>query len=103
MNFEILAMEREKESTLEDRFVGAVEARGGVVRKLRWDGINGAPDRLVLAQGPRMAFVELKRPDGTGRVSKLQAREIRILRRMGFDARVIETDGQVAEFIKAFF
>lgn len=101
MRFEDL--EKEKERDLESRFCSAVKARGGVVRKVIWDGVAGAPDRIVLATGPRMAFVELKRTDGTGRVSKLQAREIRQLRRLGFDARVIQTDAEVAEFVKEFF
>lgn len=96
-------LETEKERDLESRFCSEVKRRGGVVRKLRWDGTNGAPDRVVLAPGPRIAFVELKRPDGTGRTSKLQAREIRLLRRLGFDARVVATDEEVDQFLLEFF
>lgn len=101
MRFEDL--EIEKEAGLETRFCDAVKKRGGVVRKLRWDGVSGAPDRIVLAPGPRIAFVELKRPDGTGRVSKLQAREIRLLRRLGFDARVVANDEEANQFLREFF
>lgn len=101
MKFEDL--ERDLERDLESRFLREIKARGGEVRKLRWDGVAGAPDRLVMAPGPRMAFVELKRPDGTGRVSKLQARELRLLRRMGFDARVVASDEDVDLFMKEFF
>lgn len=101
MKFEDL--DREQERDIESRFCHEVKKRGGVVRKLRWDGVSGAPDRVVLAPGPRIAFVELKRPDGTGRVSKLQARELRLLQRMGFDARVIESDAELVAFIRDFF
>jgi hypothetical protein len=96
-------LEREMERDLESRFCAEVKARGGVVRKLRWEGMAGAPDRLVLAPGPRMAFVELKRADGTGRISKLQARELRLLRRLGFDARVVATDEDADQFMREFF
>lgn len=37
-----------------------VEAEGGEVRKLKWIGRDGAPDRLVMLRGPW--FVEMKAP-----------------------------------------
>lgn len=96
-------LETEKERDLESRFCSEVKRRGGVAKKLQWVGSAGAPDRIVLAPGPRIAFVELKRPDGAGRVSKLQARELRLLRRMGFDARVVSSDEEADQFLLEFF
>ncbi len=90
--------DREQETDLEGRFVRAVEALGCQVRKLVFDGSGGAPDRLVLMPGGRAAFVELKN-GRRGRVAPLQAREIRILQSLGFDARVIRDDHGIEVFL----
>jgi hypothetical protein len=37
-----------KESTIEKHLVKRVKALGGEVRKVKWIGRNGAPDRLVM-------------------------------------------------------
>lgn len=49
-----------RERDIEAYLVKRVEEIGGEVRKLKWIGRNGAPDRLVMYAGP--VFVELKRP-----------------------------------------
>lgn len=49
-----------RERDVEAYLVKQVKAAGGEVRKLRWIGRRGAPDRLVLLRGAH--FVELKRP-----------------------------------------
>ena len=49
-----------RESKVEEYLVEKVKAIGGEVRKLKWIGRNGAPDRLVMYKGAH--FVEVKRP-----------------------------------------
>lgn len=69
----------ERESDVEDYLVGRAKAAGGEVRKVKWIGRNGAPDRVVMLP-PRpylpsiiegdTIWVELKAP---GRVEKFPA------------------------------
>ena|GEM_PF-283231 len=40
-----------RESDIEDYLVARVKMIGGEVRKVRWIGRNGAPDRLVMLPG----------------------------------------------------
>lgn len=57
-----------RESKIESHLKKEVEKLGGKVRKLRWIGKAGAPDRLMWfpaktkGMWPRAAFVELKAP-----------------------------------------
>lgn len=48
-----------RESLIEKHLVAQVKASGGEVRKVKWIGRRGAPDRLVLMNG-FVVFVELK-------------------------------------------
>lgn len=50
------------EKTIEDYLVERVKALGGEVRKVKWIGRRGAPDRLVMLPGRGTLFVELKAP-----------------------------------------
>ena len=54
---------------------------GGVTRKVSYEGINGAPDRLVLLQGISF-FIEAK-GGPNGKLSSAQEREIGLLMRSG--------------------
>lgn len=87
------------EREIEEHLIRCVRVLGGQTRKARWDGNNGAPDRLVLLPGGRLAFAELKRPEG-GRVSKLQAREHRALRALGFLVAVPRTHADVEALLE---
>ena len=60
-----------KEASIEEYLRGSVEALGGVCIKLHPVGLRGVPDRLIVLPGPRVVFVELKRPKG-GVISALQ-------------------------------
>ena len=51
----------ERESVIEAYLKKCIKAAGGEVRKLRWIGRRGAPDRFVMLKGVS-CFVELKRP-----------------------------------------
>jgi len=51
-----------RESTIEEYLVARVKLKGGEVRKIRWIGRNGAPDRLIMMKGihNHSVWVELK-------------------------------------------
>lgn len=66
-----------------------VRGAGGDVRKVKWIGHNGAPDRLVGLRG-RHVLVELKRPGA--KPEPHQHREHRRLREtFGFEVLVIDS------------
>lgn len=69
-----------RESWIENRLVRKVKERGGEVRKVKWIGRTGAPDRLVMINGLTI-WVELK---ATGQKAKAhQLREHDRMRAMG--------------------
>lgn len=74
-----------RESHLEEHLIQCAKVRGGEVRKAKWIGRRGAPDRLVLLPG-RHFFVELKRPGKYA--TPQQAREHHRLRAAGFEVYV---------------
>lgn len=51
-----------RESEIENYLVTKVREKGGEVRKVKWLGRNGAPDRLVMLKGihNHAVWVELK-------------------------------------------
>ena len=81
-----------RESEIEAYLVKRVEALGGLVRKVRWIGRRGAPDRLVLLPAHRRfrpaIWVELK---ATGeKVKQAQKDEHEILRSLGHTVYVMD-------------
>ena len=60
-----------REASIEEYLRGCIVGLGGVCIKLSPTGLRGVPDRLIVLPGPRVIFVELKRPKG-GVVSALQ-------------------------------
>ena len=84
-----------RENVIEQYLVERVKALGGEVRKVRWIGRNGAPDRLAMLpatndpdQG-RTIWVELKAPGEKCRPH--QIREHERMRRMGQRVEVIDS------------
>lgn len=87
-----------KEAPVEQHLANEVRrVLGGVAVKLNPFGYVGIPDRLVLAPGPLIAFVELKRPKG-GVVSKKQAVWHQRLRDWGFEVKVLNTKEKIDEW-----
>ena len=78
-----------RESDIEDYLVRRAKAFGGEVRKVKWIGHRGAPDRVVFLPGTRLYWVELKRPGGTAEPH--QAREHARMRGMGQTVLVIDS------------
>lgn len=86
-----------REATVERKLVEGVKKAGGQAWKFVSPGRSGVPDRIVLLPGGRVIFVELK--TDTGKLSKLQIVCIRLLRELGFDARVLFGVSDVEEFL----
>ncbi len=89
-----------RESQVETYLVEQVKALGGEVRKVRWIGRNGAPDRLVMLPGDfgrfgedsapgRTLWVELKAPGEKAKPH--QQREHDRMRRMGQVVVVVDS------------
>jgi Holliday junction resolvase len=88
-----------KESRIERRFVTEVKKRGGLAVKFTSPGLAGAPDRIALLPGGRMAFVELKAPGE--RLRPLQALRKEQLERLGFRVYVIDGMEQMGVVLNA--
>lgn len=86
------------EQRIEKRLKREVEKRGGKALKFTSPGWAGAPDRLVLLPGGRVAFAELKAPGG--RVRPLQEKRLKDLRALGFYAEVVDSPEEIKAFIE---
>ena len=86
------------EKQIERKLVEGIKKMCGVALKLVPASMMGIPDRLVLMNGGKMWFVELKAEDG--KVSMKQEKMIKKLRDMGFDAKVVEGLSGVDEFLE---
>jgi hypothetical protein len=78
-----------RERAIEAYLVRRVKELGGEVRKVKWIGRRGAPDRLVMLPGGVLHWIELKRPGGTAEAH--QAREHARMLRKGQRVRVLDT------------
>jgi len=100
-----------RESDIEKRLVQRVKERGGEVRKVKWIGRRGAPDRVVMlpARSPRLVngkvaderntvWVELKAPGV--KPEDYQLREHARMRKMGQRVEVIDSYEQIEELLK---
>lgn len=77
------------EIEVESAVCAAAERAGWIVRKVKWVGRRGAPDRLFLRAG-RVVLVEFKRPR-KGKLHALQVREIARLRKAGAECYVVNS------------
>lgn len=77
------------ESDLERAFTKHIHRTGGDVRKVKWIGRRGAPDRAVLYPDGEICWVELKTTAGT--LTPWQKREHERLRTMGQMVHVIRS------------
>lgn len=86
-----------RESDIEAYLVERVKAMGGEVRKVKWIGRNGAPDRRVMLLG-RCLWAELKAPGK--KPTYQQAREHARMRRQGEWVLVIDSLKRVDEVLR---
>lgn len=82
-----------KEKAIEQKFVAAVKAAGGIAPKFVSPGLDGMPDRLALLPDGKAAFVEVKAPGQKPR--PLQLARHRLLRRLGFRVYVLDDERQI--------
>ncbi len=86
-----------REASLEATLVRAAKARGVWAIKFI-PVVRGLPDRILLAHGARVSFVELKQRGK--RPTRIQAAIHTRLRRLGFLVEVIDHPSQVAPFFE---
>lgn len=87
------------ERDIEKKLVSEVTKRGGMV--IKQNGLDGIPDRLILAPLGLCAFVELKAPGRKPR--KLQEHRKRELETLGFDVYVIDSFQGVEDLVRRLF
>ena len=88
-----------REYVIENEFVKAVKAAGGVAYKLTSQTANGLPDRLVLFFPAKTVFVELKAP---GKMLRpLQRKRRYQLMKLGFPVLCIDRLSQIKPCIQA--
>jgi len=88
-----------REYVVENEFVKAVKAAGGVAYKLTSQTVNGLPDRLVLFFPAKTVFVELKAP---GKMMRpLQRKRRHQLMKLGFPVLCIDKLYQIKPCIDA--
>lgn len=88
-----------REYVVENEFVKAVGAAGGVAYKLTSQTANGLPDRLVLFSPAKTVFVELKAP---GKMLRpLQRKRRYQLMELGFPVVCIDRFSQIKPCIEA--
>lgn len=88
-----------REYVVENEFVKAVRAAGGVAYKLTSQTANGLPDRLVLFFPAKTVFVELKAP---GKMLRpLQRKRRYQLMKLGFPVLCIDRLSQIKPAIDA--
>lgn len=85
-----------REATIEQYLVEQVKAKGGEVRKVKWIGRRGAPDRLAMLPDQTL-WVELKAPGE--KPEPHQAREHDRMRRMGQRVEVVDSFERVDEVL----
>lgn len=90
------------EAIVEERLKKKVSEHGGLALKLVSPGFAGVPDRLVLFNGSKIAFVELKAPDK--KLRALQQKRKKQLEALGFQVYKIDSyeavDRMVEEMIR---
>ena len=78
------------------------EAIGGLVRKLSYEGRNGAPDLLVVLPGGVIWFVEVKKDENTEPEAH-QLREHKRLRKRDANVFVVGTKEEVDDLIANYY
>lgn len=87
------------EADAEDLLLRSVRQAKGLCFKLKFVGLMGAPDRLVLMPGGRFYFVEVKQ--ATGSLEPSQVNLFPRLEAIGFKVHLLYGVEAVAQFVRA--
>jgi hypothetical protein len=88
------------EARIEDYLIARVKETGGLQRKLKWVGRDGAPDRIVWYTFPQVGLIEVKR-EGGGRLDPAQAREMAVLHLSGWPVFLVASRDDVDAALNA--
>jgi hypothetical protein len=86
-----------KESAVEGKLMRGAKKLGWLPMKFVSPGNAGVPDRILFGPQGRMVLIELKTEHG--RLSPVQRVQIRRLRRLGHDVRVLYGAADVEGFL----
>lgn len=86
------------EVNIERKLREAATLKGCLVYKFVSPGMAGVPDRIIIAPGGVVYFIETKRPKG-GRLSAIQKYHRDRISRQGGHVRVILNEEQIKQFI----
>lgn len=86
------------EKQIEQALTKEVKTRGGWCIKLISPSMSGLPDRMVLMQGGKIGFVELKQKGKKPR--PLQVRRIQQLQLLGFPCFVMDERKQITAVLE---
>lgn len=89
----LLVPETIRENDIEDYFIERIERAGGITRKVKWIGVDGAPDRIVFGVG----WVELKRPGEKPRSRQIE--EHHKMRAAGERVDVLSTFAEIDKYV----
>lgn len=87
-----------KEASIEKYLCARVKDHQGLALKLVPFGLKGIPDRLILLPGPRIIFVEVKRPKG-GVIAPHQHYWRQRLLALGCEHAFVRTRAEVDELL----
>tara|TARA_R110000744_G_scaffold184672_1_gene304068 strand:- start:329 stop:646 length:318 start_codon:yes stop_codon:yes gene_type:complete len=90
------------EKHLQDYLFVQAKKHGIYARKMQAVGHTGFPDVLLAFDGYAL-FIELKNPNGKGRLSQKQEAEIKRLMEAGLDVYVISKKEEVDDLIREIF
>jgi hypothetical protein len=87
-----------KEYDAEKTLIEGIKKLGGKAFKLKFLGLAGAPDRLVLLPKGRLYFVELKREGG--KLESSQSVLFPLIEKLGFKVHILVGELAVKLFLK---
>ena len=87
-----------RERDVEKSLVRAVKKVGGLCPKFVSPGMDGVPDRIILMQGARIAFAEIKAP--SKKMRPLQVKRKRQLEALGFQVYCIDNTEQIGGVLR---
>lgn len=90
-----------REVNLESKLVHEVEKRGGLCWKFTSPGTVGVPDRVVVAPGGKIAFVEMKAPEG--KLRPIQRKRANELKERGASWYLLKSNQDIWAFIQEMF